>query len=79
MANGKLVNTVNSVHHRSYTADDLLRRSRRVVAILGVALAWKRLRRGFLELLSRVYKNRDAVVVVFLPPLFFPSPPPQLR
>ena len=53
MANGKLVNTVNSIHRRSYMAGDLLRRSRRVVAILGVALVRKRLRCGFLELLSR--------------------------
>ena len=29
LANGKLVITVNSVHRRGYTADDLLQRSRR--------------------------------------------------
>ena len=57
MANGKLVITVNSIHRRAYTAGDLLRRSRRVVAVLGVALARKRLRRGFLELLSHVIRT----------------------
>ena len=46
LANGKLVNTVNSVHRRGYTAGDLLRRSRRargrprLCAGMGKATAW---------------------------------------
>ena len=37
--NDNSVITVNDVHRLSYMADDLLRRSGRVVAVCGVALA----------------------------------------
>ena len=75
MANGKLVNTVNSVHRRGYTAGDLLRRSRRVVAILGFALARERCRRGFSLLPWPPYKAPTSSSLFFLRPLFFPTLP----
>ena len=73
MANGKLVITVNSVHRLRYTGGDLRFASRR-----GRGRLWRRAgaeeAHAWLPCASEPrYKDRDAVVVVFLPPLFSPA------
>ena len=75
MANGKLVNIVNSVHRRSYMAGDRLRRSRRARGGLGFALARERCRRGFSLLPWPPYKAPTPSSLFFLRPLFFPTLP----
>ena len=75
MANGKLVNIVNSVHRRSYMAGDRLRRSRCARGGLGFTLAWERRRRGFSLLPWPPYKAPTPSSLFFLRPLFFPTLP----
>ena len=70
LANGKLVNIVNSVHRRSYIAGDRLRRSRRARGGLGFALAWERRRRGFSLLPWTPYKAPTPSSLPFLLALF---------
>ena len=69
--NGNSVIAVNSIHRLSYMAGDLLRRSWRIVAICGVALAREKAP-SWLPLASWLsFKSRDAVVVVLLSPSVF--------
>ena len=75
LANGKLVNFVNSVHRRSYMAGDRLRRSRRARGGLAFALAWERRCRGFSLLPWPPYKAPTPSSSFFLRPLFFPTLP----
>ena len=77
--NGKSVNSMNSTRRPSYMAGDLRFASRR-----GRGRLWRRAGtvKATAQLLSAsepCYLNQGAVVVVFLLPLFFPSPPLQLR
>ena len=76
---GNSVITVNSVHRLSYMADDLLRRSKRVVAVFGVALAWGRAPAWLLLASWPSYKDYTVAVLRFLFLCFFPSPPLLLR
>ena len=55
MANGKLVNIVNSVHRRSYMAGDRLRRSRRARGGLGFALARERIAQLIKKWISMIF------------------------
>ena len=70
---------MNSVHRQSYMAGDLLRRSRRVMAIFGVALAWGKAPAWLLLASWPSYKDYVVAVLRFLFLCFFPSPPPLLR
>ena len=73
--NGNSVITVNSVHRLSYMADDLLRRSGRVVAVCGVALARGKAPAWLLLAYWPSYKDYAVAVLHFLFLCFFPSPP----
>ena len=70
---------MNSVHRLSYMAGDLLRRSRRVVAVFGVALARGKAPVWLLLASWPSYKDYAVVVLRFLFLCFFPSPPSLLR
>ena len=59
LSDGISVNLWNSAVGQLSPPAVLLRRSRRVVAVLGFALAWRRPQRGFLVLLSRVLRPRS--------------------
>ena len=70
---GNYVISMNSVHRSCYTAGDLRFASRR-----GRGRLWRRAgveeAHAWLPCASEPrYKDRDAVVVVFLPPLFSPA------
>ena len=70
---------MNSVHRLSYMAGDLLRRSGRVVAICGFALARGKAPVWLLLASWPNYKDYAIAVLRFLFLCFFPSPPPLLR
>ena len=77
--NGNFIITVNSVHRLSYMVGDLLRCSRRVMAVRGVALAWGKAPAWLLLASWPSYKDYTVAVLRFLFLCFFPSPPPLLR
>ena len=66
---------MNSVHRLSYMAGDLLRRSRRVVAVCGVALVRGKAPAWLLLASWPSYKDYAVAVLHFLFLCFFPSPP----
>ena len=69
--NGNSVIKVNSARRLSYMAGDVLRRSRRVVAICGIVLAQEKAL-SWLPLASwPSVKSRDAVVIILLSPSVF--------
>ena len=77
--NGNSVITVNSVRRLSYMTGDLLRRSRRVVAVFGIALARGKAPVWLLLASWPSYKDYAVAVFCFLFLCLFPSPPPLLR